>query len=263
MSATVQERTYKSTPQGGLSVKIYAPESCAGGAPPAIVFFYGGGWTSGDIDQFKPQSEYLASRGMAAFCAEYRTKSKHGTTPVESVRDGRSAIRWVKANAAEIGVDAARVGAGGGSAGGHVALCAVRAEDCDDETDDLSVSCNPGILILFNPATNTISIESRMKKFGDLETARRLSPLHHVSSGFPPCIIFHGVEDKTVPIGDARAFRGAMEARGNVCQLMEYEGMGHGFFNYGRNGNVPFAGTLRAADRFLVRHGWLAGEPAI
>ena len=58
-----------------------------------------------------------------AISAEYRTKKSHGTDPFACVEDGKSAIRWVRENAAQLGIDPTKVIAGGGSAGGHVAAC--------------------------------------------------------------------------------------------------------------------------------------------
>jgi len=110
---------------------------------PVVVFFYGGGWTSGDIRQFYPHSAYLASRGMVAIAAEYRVESRHGTTPRECVKDAKSAIRWIRLHAEDLGIDASRLVAGGGSAGGHVAAAAGTVEGLNEAGEDLSVSCVP------------------------------------------------------------------------------------------------------------------------
>jgi hypothetical protein len=66
---------------------------------PAIVFFFGGGWTSGTVKQFEPQAAYLASRGLVAARADYRVKSRHEVTPDACVEDARSAVRWLRQNA--------------------------------------------------------------------------------------------------------------------------------------------------------------------
>ena len=71
----------------------------------AIVFFFGGGWVGGTPKQFFPHCTYLASRGMVAISAEYRVKDRHGVTPLECVLDGKSAVRWVRAHASELGID--------------------------------------------------------------------------------------------------------------------------------------------------------------
>jgi len=70
----MEERVYKSTPQGDLKLHLWSPEK-TGEDRPCIVFFFGGGWTSGSYRQFARQSAYLASRGMVAASAEYRIRS--------------------------------------------------------------------------------------------------------------------------------------------------------------------------------------------
>ena len=73
---------------------------------------------------------------MVAISAEYRVKSRNETTPFECVKDGKSALRWVRKNASKLGVDPQRIGAGGGSAGGHVAAAVATVPGLNDEEDD-------------------------------------------------------------------------------------------------------------------------------
>ena len=109
---------------GDVELKLHLYESKSENKKrPAIVFFFGGGWTGGSPKQFFPHCEHFASLGMVAISAEYRVKSRHGTTPFECVKDGKSAIRYVRANAKKLGIDPKKIIAGGGSAGGHVAAC--------------------------------------------------------------------------------------------------------------------------------------------
>src|SRR5580700_9800147 len=73
---------FKTTPQGELKINLYFPKDWKPtDHRPAIVFFFGGGFTGGDPVQFKTKSEYLAARGMVAAAAEYRIKNKHQTDP--------------------------------------------------------------------------------------------------------------------------------------------------------------------------------------
>src|SRR5574341_835202 len=68
----IQEQVYKKTPQGELKIFIHRPDGWKEtDKRPAIVFFFGGGWTSGKVDQFARQAEYLARRGMVAARADY------------------------------------------------------------------------------------------------------------------------------------------------------------------------------------------------
>lgn len=257
-------RVYKQIGDDELRLHIFAPEGHqSSDRRAAIVFFFGGGWNGGSPRQFQQHSAYLASRGLVAMCAEYRVKSKHGTTPFECVADGKSAVRWVRAHAAELGVDPARIAAGGGSAGGHVAACTATLEALDEPGEDLSVSSVPNALALFNPVLDTTETgwTGAADRLGD--RARELSPCHHVTPGTPPTIIFHGTADTTVPIENPERFRDQMLALGNECRLVAFAGKAHAFFNYGRDDNVPYVETVREMDRFLASLGYVEGPPTI
>ncbi len=113
---------YKHLNKGTLSLHIFNPKNHRiTDSRPAIIFFHGGGWNSGSIKQFYKQSQYLAEKGMVAISAEYRLKNKHGTTPNESVKDAKSAMRWLRSHAEELGINPNMIAAGGGSAGGQIA----------------------------------------------------------------------------------------------------------------------------------------------
>ena len=87
-----------------LFIDVFKPEGAT--APlPGIVFFFGGGWVNGTREQFKPFARDLAEHGMLAAVADYRIKSIDATDPPACVTDGKSAIRWMRAHADEIGLD--------------------------------------------------------------------------------------------------------------------------------------------------------------
>lgn len=98
------EEVYKKTPQAELKIQIWSPKE-PGAKRPAVVFFFGGGWTSGSVTQFSKQAAYLAGRGMVAACADYRVKSRHGVTPDACVEDAKSAVRWLRASAERLGTE--------------------------------------------------------------------------------------------------------------------------------------------------------------
>ena len=81
--------------------------------------------------------------------------------------------------------------------------------------------------------------------------------------GAPPIIIFHGKADITVPYATSEVFAAKMKAAGNRCELVGYEGEGHGFFNYGRGNNRFFRETLIKTDEFLASLGYLTGPPQV
>jgi acetyl esterase/lipase len=253
--------TYKKVGDVELKVWLFKPKAPAAATPrPAIVFFFGGGWKSGSPAQFERQCRHLAERGMVAITADYRVASRHNVKPAQCVADAKSCIRWVRANAARLGVDPERIVAAGGSAGGHLAACTGTVPGQDDPADDAKVSARPAAMVLFNPCVVTAPKEGvDLKGFASNTTADQLgcpreaiSPLHHVAKGVPPTLILHGRADTTVPYATVEAFESAMKQAGNVCKLVGYEGQPHGFFN-----GAGFDATLNEMDQFLVGLGYL------
>ncbi len=254
-------KVYKTVGETKLYLHIYQPaEQTSKAKLPAIVFFFGGGWRQGSPAQFIEHCKYLAERGMVAITAEYRVKSRHNVIPLECIADAKSAMRWVRVHAAELGIDADRIAAGGGSAGGHLAAAVATLREFDDKADDLKVSPLPQALVLFNPALDTTEIAA---EYGFGDNALAASPLHNVRKGLPPTIIFHGTADTTVPFTQATRFCEALNKQGSRCEVKAYEGRQHGFFNYGRGDNEDFKTTLRATDEFLTSLGWLKGKPTL
>lgn len=253
--------TYKTVGDVRLQVHLFRP--AASGAPglrPAIVFFFGGGWTSGSPQQFYPHCRHLASQGMVAMSAEYRVASRHQTTPFECVTDGKSAVRWIRRHAGELGIDAARLAAGGGSAGGHVAAAAGTLAGWDEPDEDHSISSVPDALVLFNPVFDNSPEGFGNSRLG--ERWRELSPLHNIRPGVPPTVVFLGSEDKHLPVATAQQYCQVMEQAGARCDLHVYEGQPHGFFNYRDGTNPLYAATVREMDAFLESLGHLRGQPS-
>ena len=252
--------TYRKVGASELKVWIFNPATKADKPLPCIVFFFGGGWTSGSPAQFEPQSRHLASRGMIAIVADYRVKSRQNALPADCVSDAKACVRWVRANAARLGIDPTRIAVGGGSAGGHLAAAVATVPGLDSATDDKAVSCLPNALVLFNPGTVMAPFPGlELKGFGaGLDKSKfgceptEISPLHHVKKGLPPTIIFHGKADTTVPYATVEKFTEVMKAAGNRCELIGYEGQPHGFFNKSK-----YQETLDATDAFLVSLGYL------
>ncbi|MEM8670736.1 MAG: alpha/beta hydrolase fold domain-containing protein [Planctomycetota bacterium] len=263
--------TYKKVDDVELKVWVFEPE----GAPtsdkrPAIVFFFGGGWNSGSPAQFEQHCRYLAKQGMVAMTADYRVKSRHKTLADSCVSDAETAIQWIRTNAEKLGVDPDRIVAGGGSAGGHLAACTGVVPPVGVEEND-PVSSRPNALALFNPAVVLApfdGINADKKKLAGLKTRtgvepKALSPIHHVKKGLPPTIIFHGTADSTVPFVTVKRYTEVATAAGNRCELMAYDGEGHGFFNYGRGGKPgkSYLKTVHQLHKFLQSLGYLEQDP--
>ncbi|HUF62988.1 MAG TPA: alpha/beta hydrolase [Verrucomicrobiales bacterium] len=254
---------FKTTPQGELRMHLFLPpDHTVTSRRAAVVFFFGGGWRKGRPEQFYPQCAYLASRGMVAASAEYRVQERHGALPPDCVRDGKSAIRWMRVHASELGVDPRRVAAGGGSAGGHVAASAalLRGFDEEGEAED-PAPARPDALLLFNPVLDTgpgSASHERVQEYW-----KEFSPLHNIRPGAAPTIVFLGADDHVLPVATAERFRDRMKSAGSRCDLRLYAGQRHGFFNYDGGGNAFYYATLIACDRFLGSLGYVEGEPTL
>lgn len=210
---------------------------------------------AGAPSQFFPHCEYLASRGMLAVSAEYRLQKKHGSSPQECVKDGKSAIRWLRAHAPELGIDPKHIIAGGGSAGGHVAAATATLESFNESSDDLSISCKPTALVLFNPVYNNGPTGYGYERVKDYWQA--FSPAHNLSAATPPTLVLFGSQDVHVPVQTAEDYKREMEALGRRCDLHFYEGQGHGFFNYTEAQMPYYTATVREMDRFLASLNYL------
>ena len=242
-----------------LKLQVFLPE---GWKPsdqrPAAVFFHGGGWHGCGPDHYYPQSRYVALRGMVGISVEYRTINRFGSSPKECVKDGKSAMRWVKTHARELGIDPERIVAGGGSAGGHIAADTALVRAFDEEGENTSVSCIPKALLLFNPV-----FDNGPDGFGHDWVKpywKQISPIDHINDQTPPTMVLLGTEDTYIPVETAKRFEQLMKENGRRCDLHLYEGAKHGWYNLWVN-REAMAESLIRMDRFLTSLGYLHGEP--
>lgn len=254
----VKTFTYKTVGDRELKIHIHYPAGWkASDSRPGIIFFFGGGWTGGRIEQFLPQAEYLAGRGMVAARADYRVKSRDGVTPDKCVEDARSAVRWMRSNAKRLGIDPKKLIASGGSAGGHLAACTMIQNSVEAEGDDLSISTVPQAMVLFNPVLSFENEQMLKRLNGDKQLARKISPTRYLDKNSPPAIILFGTKDRLKIFGDE--YWKKAETVGARADKYLAEGQGHGFFN-----RSPWTErTLVAVDKFLASLGYLKGEPTI
>lgn len=252
---------YKSIGDTQLELHVFKPSKLTDGEQrPAIVFFFGGGWNGGDPKQFFEQAEHFAKKGFVAFSADYRVRSRNKTTPFECVKDGKSAIRWVRQHAAEFHIDPNRIVASGGSAGGHVAACTGIIKGQEEAGEDLKVSSLPNAMILFNPVLDTTKNGYGAGRFS-AEQQTTLSPNHHIRKGLVPTLVLHGTADTTVPFENAQRFERLMKNAGNDCWLVAFDGATHGFFNgmfFRPKTKIlkPYQKCIEESEAFLDRLGF-------
>ena len=250
---------------GGRDLKLFVekpPGWKADGSAPAVVFFFGGSWVGGSPSQFKPQADYLASRGMVCFRVEYRVIPKGDSgPPTICVNDAKSALRYVRAHAKELGVDPQRIAGAGGSAGGHLAAATALLPGLDDPADDLKVSARPDALVLFNPVFDNGPGQWGAERVGS--RYREFSPAHNINDKAPPAIVFLGDQDNLIPVKTVKDFAASMKKAGVRCDTHIYPGKGHGFFNKSKGDVASYNATVIEADKFLTSLGWLKGEPTL
>jgi len=249
----------------------------------AVVWIHGGGWVSGYPEMFLRHCEYFAARGAVAFSVEYRLLdypqdppiADSGNTVADCLTDCKSAVRYLRANAAALGIDPRRIVAAGDSAGGHLAAClgTIREFDAADENHAISamadcvVNCN-GIVDMtgkwrskISPALYAANADAAEDWMAGHRMAAGLSPLYHISAGQPPALLLHGLRDTVVPPEEAAHYYDAQLAAGNVAELTLYPEFDHSFILYRYRG--PDAEADRAIarmDEFLVAHGFLKAD---
>ena len=222
---------------------------------PAMVFFFGGGWNGGSTQQFKMQADHFSKLGIVCFLADYRVKSRNNTTPFESLKDAKSAMRFVRANAAQFNIDPDKIIASGGSAGGHLAAASTICEGYNDTDDDLSVSCKANALVLYNPVIDNGPGGYGYERIG--AEYKSFSPLHNLHEGVPPTLLMLGTKDHLIPAITAEYYKVVMEKVNSRCDLKMYEGGKHGFFNYKEKSPEFYNQSTADAQAFLESLGYI------
>jgi acetyl esterase len=111
---------------GELPLRIFysSPEKLKqGDKRTAVVFIHGGGWVNGGTDVFFMHARYFALRGAVGFSIEYRLVKPNGPYVADCLADCKSAIRYLRAHAKELGIDPNKIVVIGDSAGGHLTDC--------------------------------------------------------------------------------------------------------------------------------------------
>ncbi len=261
---------------GGVALKLdlARPES-SDGPLPALVFIHGGGWQLGDKADFEPMIQQFATFGYVAVSVGYRLAPEY-PWPAQ-IEDVKCAIRYLRANAAEHGIDPERIAAAGHSAGGHLALLTgfMRPEDGyegDGGHPGVSSSvqavvnvCGPTDLRVWraSPESQAEAKEATGKDFEEVladfaGTADRnapviaeASPITYITEAAPPVLTFHGSIDPVVPVEQATLLHEALDEAGvQHHKLVILEGADHGFGEAMHLIRI-LSGSLRFADKWL------------
>ena len=190
----------------------------------AVLFMVSGGWFS----RWMPPAEraawfpHLLDAGFTVIAVH------HGSAPrykvPDAVADVRLAVVHVKANAASMGIDPARIGVTGGSAGGHLSLMLAL-----DSAEDSRLAA----VVAYFPPVDLTNVTGPNERFPALDfppaEAAAVSPVRFASADDPPVLLIHGDQDALVPLSASESMHAALKAAGASSELIVIEGARHGF----------------------------------
>jgi acetyl esterase/lipase len=224
-------------PNDKPTLTIYVPDDDKT-ARAAIVICPGGGYGHLAMDHEGHQiAQWFNSLGAAAFICDYRHNGKGYRHPAP-LQDAQRAIRTVRARAEEFGVDTAKIGIIGFSAGGHLASTAAThfdagAADAEDPIQragcrpDFAILCYP-VIAFDEPFTHKGSQRNLLGADADPALVRSLSNEKQVTAETPPTFLFHTDEDKGVPPENSVAFYLALRKAGVPAEMHIYRSGRHG-----------------------------------
>lgn len=241
---------YKKAGDRELELHIFDPAGHkAGDSRACFITIHGGGWTGGNPQRMYPFAAHYQKLGLVAISVQYRLHSaKTGVSVFDCVKDARSAVRYVRQHAGELGVDPTKIIVSGGSAGGHLAAATALFDAVNEDGEDTSVSAMPAALVLLFPVIDCSKEGYGQAKIG--ERWKELSPVDQVRPGLPPTITFHGTGDTVTPFAGAKAFHEAMLKAGNTSELVVNEGGVHGYL---MRDKALLDDTFVRSDAFLTR----------
>jgi acetyl esterase len=262
----MEKIVYKKVDNRELSADMfYTTSSQQKNDNPSIAFFHGGGWVFGNPAEFYEACRRYARKGFVTFSFQYRLSiNDDGTyphpdiTPVESAKDARSAIRWLRENAGLLKIHPGKIVVGGQSAGGQLALATALSDSVNEISDNLDISPVPNALLLYSSNVNTMEAWVDMLLGVRRNEIWSISPYHNLKKSMPPAIAFYGEEDCTVLPYIVDLFKNKTLELGNHYELYTYPGRKH----YLGEGNEKYARyfdeeILDRTDIFLDKYGFI------
>ena len=255
-------RVYRTVGKVSLDAHVF-PASGAkkGERRPAFVFFHGGGWAGGMPEWGYRHCQHFAELGLVGLSFEYRLHWRHGTTPLESMDDAWAALRWLRQNAGELGVDTNRIAVAGFSAGGHLAGVTGMLRDpssapeagADKASNDMSSL--PAAMVLMSAAIDVTGDGWFRQLLAGRGDEVKASPAQQARPGLPPAIVFHGLDDPLCPFSKTEAFCRDLRNAGNRCELHTFPG---GHFRSASEWSEIYAKTAS----FLESLGFMPARPS-
>ena len=268
---------YASTPGSRpLELDVVLPPE-TGEPVPLVVFLHGGGWRLGSRHAAGPAYrgasptpfERVAQAGIAVASVDYRL-SGEATWPAQ-LHDAKAAVRWLRARAADLGIDPDRIAAWGESAGGHLAaLLGLTAGDAALEGDVgiTGTSSEVSAVVAWYAPTDLVGFAADVDADpmdpatreaqllgGPVPTvpdrAAQASPVTHVSAGAPPFLLLHGAADRFIPCVQSERLFDALVAAGAEAELGVYEDADHMWLGSPDAAQQALARTIDVLSRRL------------
>ncbi|MDD4921665.1 MAG: alpha/beta hydrolase [Bacteroidales bacterium] len=226
---------------------------------PAMVWIYGGGWTSGSPEGYIPHLRYSAARGAVGIALQYRLVAKPGkssdnkNTINDCIEDCADALQYLRKHAEELGIDPDKIIVIGDSAGGHLALCLGILNLPKNAKANVVINCNGISDMSGKPWINLVTPGPDQKKMAD-----QVSPVNFLDARDAPILTMHGENDKVVLPADAEKFYQACKKAGIDTEYILWPGMRHAFIltNYTAT-EEQTTKAIFALDAFLQKRGFL------
>jgi acetyl esterase/lipase len=221
----------------------------------AIIHIHGGGFRGGSKEGART-ARPLAALGYVCIAMQYRL-SGEAKWPAQ-IEDVKTCVRWVRANAGDLGIDPAKITVCGYSAGGHLALIAAGSQNLagfEGRGGNAGAGTELAACIAFYPPVSLArgsdgTVPEVMPAGATDEAIRNASPMSYVARGFPPTVILHGTADRAVALGGSlRLFEALTDAQVAV-ELHALEGLDHVFDTYPEFADL----SAHAIDLFVDRH---------
>ena len=222
-----------------LCLDLYTPDD-ANDQRTAVLMFHGGGWRRGSRKSLAAHARLLQAEGFLAIPAEYRLL---GESPwPAALHDVKAAIRWVRANADDLGINPRQVVLESFSAGAHLSLLAAGTPgvaEFEGNGGNPGVDSSVAAVAAFYPPTavhagetrerGSVSASGLLGEAPGAEAVRRASPMTYVSPAFPPVFFLHGGADRVVPPSSSIVMHDALRAAGVETDLHIIAGQNHAF----------------------------------
>ncbi|MGJ8726656.1 MAG: prolyl oligopeptidase family serine peptidase [Roseibacillus sp.] len=265
---------YKTVDARNLKLTLFLPTKQSTEKRPLLIHTHGGGWSGGDVNKivrpaFLGTLRQLLDSGVVCASIQYRL-AKGETTVDHCVEDCKDAARFLVKNAEQWNLDPDRIGAWGGSAGGHLSLMTALADNSLSPGSDDLKDINPTFqcVVSYYPLTSFErtdlfegshfgDLKHFQKILGDLpanipERAQLLSPVTHLTADTPPILLIHGDKDDILPINQSELFLKESQQFTDQVTLLTVKGARHSLG--GKKISPSLEEVNKAAATFILQH---------